>query len=65
MAGGLDIARTHFFALAFLMGKTGFQLIIGALVVVVILLGVYIYREESKPGIEIKANQDGLSINKN
>lgn len=47
------------------MGRTGFQLIIGALVVVLILLGAYIYREQSKPGIEIKANQDGLSIKKN
>ncbi|MET3854271.1 MULTISPECIES: hypothetical protein [unclassified Rhizobium] len=37
--------------------------VIGALVVVVIGLGAYIYREESKPeGVELSIGQNGISV---
>ena len=41
-------------------------LIIGALVAIVIALGVYLWREESKPdGVEIKLDENGVSIQQN
>ena len=42
------------------------KVIIGALVVVVIALGVYIYREQTKPeGVELRIDETGISIQKN
>ena len=39
---------------------------IGALVVVVIALGIYIYREQTRPkGVELKIDDKGISIQQN
>jgi RsiW-degrading membrane proteinase PrsW (M82 family) len=41
-------------------------LIIGALLVVVIGLGFYVYREESEPkGVELSIGQDGVKVEQN
>jgi hypothetical protein len=41
-------------------------LIIGALIVVVIALGIYVWREESKPdGVELRIDDSGISIEEN
>jgi hypothetical protein len=41
-------------------------LIIGALVVIVVVLGGYIYHERTKPeGVQIQFDQNGLKIQKN
>ncbi|CDX20210.1 conserved hypothetical protein [Mesorhizobium sp. ORS 3324] len=41
-------------------------LIIGALVVVIIALGAYIYREQTRPkGVELKIDDKGISIQQN
>jgi RsiW-degrading membrane proteinase PrsW (M82 family) len=41
-------------------------LLIGALVVVVIALGAYVYREQTKPkGVELKIDDKGISIQQN
>lgn len=47
------------------MNRNGLYLVIAVLAVVVIGLGVYLYREESKPGVEIKIGEDGLSVQEN
>ncbi len=48
------------------MNKNTLYLLIGALVVVVIGLGAYVYREESKPsGVELKIDESGVSIEQN
>ncbi|MBN9250147.1 MAG: hypothetical protein J0I86_06120 [Mesorhizobium sp.] len=48
------------------MNRNTLYLIIGALVVAVIALGVYVYREESKPaGVELKIDDSGISIEQN
>ena len=39
--------------------------VIALLLVAVVGGGLYMYREETKPGIELKADQDGISIKKN
>ncbi|PBC02171.1 hypothetical protein [Mesorhizobium sp. WSM3860] len=40
--------------------------IIGALVVVVIALGIYVYREQTRPkGVELKIDDKGISIQQN
>ncbi|GAA3077206.1 hypothetical protein GCM10010520_25340 [Rhizobium viscosum] len=46
--------------------NSGLYLVIGALVVMVVGLGAYIYHEESKPeGIEMTIGKDGVSIEQN
>ncbi len=48
------------------MQQNRLYLIIGALVVIVIALGIYVWREESKPdGVEIKLDENGVSIEQN
>ncbi|MBB3317074.1 MULTISPECIES: hypothetical protein [unclassified Rhizobium] len=43
--------------------RNGLFLIIGALLVVVVGLGVYIYREQSKPsGVDISIGEKGISV---
>lgn len=41
-------------------------LVIGALIVMVAGLGVYVYQEETKPkGVELSIGQDGISVQEN
>lgn len=48
------------------MPQNRLYLVIGALIVAVIGLGVYVWREESKPeGVEIKVDQNGISVQGN
>lgn len=48
------------------MNRNGLYLIIGALLVIVIGLGVYVYQEETKPaGVELKIGEGGVSIEEN
>ncbi|MDN2583447.1 hypothetical protein [Aquibium sp. ELW1220] len=48
------------------MRNNTLYLVIGALVVAVIALGIYVLREESKPsGVEIKINENGLTVEQN
>lgn len=46
--------------------NNGLYLIIGALVVAVIGLGMYVYQEESKPdGVELRIGENGVSVEQN
>ncbi len=48
------------------MKTNNLYLIIGVLVAAVIALGIYVWREQSKPeGVEIRLDQNGVSIEKN
>ncbi|MGN6303481.1 MAG: hypothetical protein ACTHNH_01590 [Mesorhizobium sp.] len=48
------------------MSRNMLYLLIGALVVVVLVLGAYVWRQESKPeGVELKIDDNGISIQKN
>ncbi|MER8437499.1 hypothetical protein NKH36_19645 [Mesorhizobium sp. M1312] len=48
------------------MKQNMLYLIIGALVVVIIALGVYVYREQTRPkGVELKIDEKGISIQEN
>lgn len=48
------------------MKQNTLYLVIGALVVAIIALGIYVYREESKPkGVELKIDDKGISIQQN
>ncbi|TPK75673.1 hypothetical protein FKO01_29310 [Mesorhizobium sp. B2-3-3] len=48
------------------MKQNTLYLIIGALAVVVIALGVYVYREQTRPkGVELKIDDKGISIQQN
>lgn len=48
------------------MRQNTLYLIIGALIVVVIALGIYVWREESKPaGVELRIDESGISVQEN
>ena len=48
------------------MNRNMLSLVIGALVVIVVVLGAYLYRQETKPeGVEMKIDDNGISIQKN
>lgn len=47
------------------MNRGALYAVIAVLVVAVVGAGIYMYREETKPGIEMKINEDGLSIEQN
>ncbi|MFA6157094.1 hypothetical protein [Mesorhizobium sp.] len=48
------------------MKQNTLYLLVGALVVVVIALGIYVYREQTKPqGVELKIDDKGISIQQN
>ena len=48
------------------MKQNTHYLVIGALLVAVIGLGVYVWREEAKPdGVEIKIGEQGVSVEEN
>lgn len=45
------------------MNQNRLYFIIGALVVVVIALGIYVYRQETKPsGVELRIDESGISV---
>jgi hypothetical protein len=48
------------------MRQNQLYLLIGALLVAVIALGIYVWREESKPdGVELRIDESGVSIEQN
>jgi hypothetical protein len=47
------------------MNRNGLYLVIALLAVIAVGLGIYIYREENKPGVEIKIGEDGVSVEEN
>ena len=48
------------------MRQNRLYLIIGALVVAVIALGIYVWREDSKPsGVELRIDESGISVEEN
>lgn len=48
------------------MKQNQLYILVGALIVVVIGLGIYIFQEQSKPsGVEIRLNESGISIQEN
>ncbi|TIL34342.1 hypothetical protein [Mesorhizobium sp.] len=48
------------------MKQNMLYLVIGALVVVVIALVIYVYREQTRPeGVELKIDDKGISIQRN
>lgn len=48
------------------MNRNALYLLIGALVVVVVVLGAYVWHQERKPeGVELKIDDNGISIQKN
>jgi hypothetical protein len=44
------------------MNRNGLYLIIAVLAVITVGLGIYVYREETRSGVEIKIGEDGLTV---
>jgi len=48
------------------MSRNNLYALVAVLVVVVVGLGIYVYREESKPsGVELRIDEGGVSIEQN
>lgn len=48
------------------MNQNRLYLIVGALVAAVIALGIYVYREETRPkGVELRIDESGISVQEN
>lgn len=48
------------------MKQNRLYLIIGALIVAVVALSIYVYREEAKPkGVELRIDESGISVQEN
>ncbi|MCV9965197.1 hypothetical protein OIU34_25290 [Pararhizobium sp. BT-229] len=48
------------------MNRNALYMIIGGLVVLVVVLGVYVYDKETRPeGVELKIGEGGISIQEN
>lgn len=48
------------------MNQNRLYVLLGALLVAVIVMGIYIWREESKPdGVELRIDQNGVSVQEN
>jgi hypothetical protein len=47
------------------MSRTGLYILVGILAVVVIGLGIYIYNEQNKPGLDVHVDSQGISIEGN
>ncbi|WP_438748606.1 hypothetical protein [Pararhizobium sp. O133] len=48
------------------MNRNALYMIIGGLVVLVVVLGVYVYDKESKPdSVELKIDNNGISLQEN
>jgi hypothetical protein len=49
-----------------IVNRNALYMLVGGLVVLVVVLGVYIYDKESKPdGVELKIGEGGISIQEN
>lgn len=48
------------------MTKNGLYILLGALLVIIIGFGIYTYQQETKPkGVELKIDEQGVSIEQN
>jgi hypothetical protein len=47
------------------MSRNALYLVIGVLLVVVIGFGIYAYQQETRPGIEVRVDDQGISIDGN
>ncbi len=48
------------------MNRNTLYLLLGALIVIIICFSVYTYQQETKPsGVELKINENGVSVEQN
>ena len=47
------------------MSRTGLYAIIAILLVVLVGFGIYMYQEQSRPGLEVRVDDGGISIDGN
>ena len=47
------------------MNRNGLYALIAVLVILVVGFGIYTYQQQNRPGIEVKVNDNGVSINGN
>lgn len=63
---GRDFSHPLPFGALSSMNRNSLYLLVGALIVIVIGLGAYVYNEQTKPkGVEIQLDQSGISVQEN
>lgn len=47
------------------MSRTTLYAVVAVLIAIVVALGVYIYQQQNRPGVEIRVDEKGLSVQGN
>ena len=47
------------------MSRNGLYALVAILLVVVIVLGIYLYQQQTRPGLEIRVDGNGVSVDGN
>ena len=47
------------------MDRNGLYLVIAVLLIVVVGFGVYTYQQQNRPGVEVRVDNNGISIDGN
>lgn len=47
------------------MNRNGLYLVIAVLLIAVVGFGIYTYQQQSRPGIDVRVDEQGISINGN
>jgi hypothetical protein len=47
------------------MSRNGLYLVIAILLVAVVALAIYTYQQENRPGVEVRVDEQGISIDGN
>ena len=47
------------------MSRNGLYLVIAVLLIAVAAFGIYTYQQQTRPGVEVRVDEQGISINGN
>lgn len=47
------------------MNRNGLYLVIAVLLIAVVAFGIYTYQQENRPGVEVRVDEQGISIDGN
>lgn len=47
------------------MNRNGLYVVIAILVIVVVAFGIYTYQQQNRPGVEVRMDEQGISIDGN
>lgn len=63
--GALALMRHSVNSYGFSMSRTALYTVIAVLAVIVVIFGIYTYQQQTRPGVEVRVDENGLSIQGN